>query len=288
MDKRQQQIREQAGLAESKLNVEFIDFLRKWSTPFLLVVVAAALGFVFYQRVQQARTVKVDNAFRELSTVATSRGVSPEALKAIADSYGGVGAVSTLARIKAADAYLQAVRQQMKLGAATNPDGTVPAEDVLTEADRTSYLAEAESLYQGVLDANAPTVGTSIHAIGAAYGLAAVAETRGEADKAKAAYERVIQLADRAGYLDHVELARKRIADLPTLSRPRLFAQAELPKPPAPPAPIAPPASLEPSPVQVIPELKAPTLELKRGEPEPAAQPSAQPATQPATPTAPK
>ena len=48
MEERQTQIREGAGLEESKLNVEFIDWLQRWSTPILLLVAGAALGMGLY------------------------------------------------------------------------------------------------------------------------------------------------------------------------------------------------------------------------------------------------
>lgn len=248
MDERHTQIREGAGLEESKLNTEFIDWLRKWSTPILLVVAVIALGWVAYQRWEQAKAAKVDAAFEELSAVNTP-GAKPESLVAVAESYDGIKSVSALARLAAADRYLELVRQGVKAGAAVAADGSVEATDLMTEEDRTRNLAEAERLYQQVLQQASGDRSRALQAIGAAYGLAAVAECRGKLDEAKSHYERVVELAKYSGFTTHEELAQERIGDLGKLGEaPKLYAKAELPKPPPPPAPETPPLLNVPAP----------------------------------------
>ena len=46
LDRRTRQITEGAGLEESRLNQDFVEFLKKWSTPLLLVIVAAVAAYV--------------------------------------------------------------------------------------------------------------------------------------------------------------------------------------------------------------------------------------------------
>src|SRR5262245_6692809 len=163
MDERQTQIREGAGLEESKLNVEFIDWLQKWSTPILMVVAVVALGVVVYKRWQKAKLDEVDRGFGELTSAIDSGTPNPESLKAIAEQYEGVRAIPVLARLEAADEYLRSVRTGMKAGAKVEADGKIPAEDVLTDEDRTRYLGQAETLYRSVLDKSVAGSATAIH-----------------------------------------------------------------------------------------------------------------------------
>jgi tetratricopeptide (TPR) repeat protein len=249
MEERQTQIREQAGLTESKLNVEFIDWLKRWSTPLMLVVLAAALGIIGYQRYQKSQAEKLDAGFRELEAASLGTG-NPEALKDIADSFSSVRAVPLIARLRAADAYLRGVRLGSKVGAPIALDGKIAPEDVLTEQDRANYLNQAETLYQQVFDASVSDTAKAVHALGAAYGLAAVAESRGENDKAKSFYERAIQIADRAGFARQAGLAKNRIAQLPSLAKARFPSQSELP-------PVKPPKPPEAFPDEIAPEMQS-------------------------------
>lgn len=237
MDERHTQIREGAGLEESKLNVEFIAFLQKWSTPMLLVVALVALGFVAYQRLEKARIDKVNRAFDELNGALNNPNPKPELVAAVANDYEGVRGVPALARLAAADRYLELVRKGIKAGATIGQDGTVTKDDLMTEEDRTKALGEAERLYQQVLDKNSGNNAKALHAFGAAYGLAAVAECRGDLETAKKFYEKAGELAKYAGFDEQESLAKKRIEGLASLaSVPKLYTKEELPKPPEPPA----------------------------------------------------
>jgi hypothetical protein len=241
MEERQTKIKAGAGLEESRYNVEFIDFLQKWSTPALMVIAIVVLGMFSYRKYTEYRTGKVERAFGELSASVESSSPNPESLKILAIEFEGIRGVPVMARLAAADEYLRAARLNLRTGAKLEPDGTVPAEELLSPEDRTRYLSEAQQLYQAVLDQNAQDSARLIHAISAAYGLAAVAECKGEADAARRAYERVTQLAERAGFSEHIAAAKKRMDDLATLAAmPKLYVAAELPKPPEPPKPVMP------------------------------------------------
>ncbi|QYU68374.1 tetratricopeptide repeat protein [Leptolyngbya sp. 15MV] len=230
MDQRQTQIKEQAGLTESRLNQDFIDFTKRWGPTVLAIVAIAAIGWTGYHRWQRAKAAEVDAAFRELTAASATANPSPESLRGIAETYRSVRGVAPMALLQAGDSYLRAVRLGMKIGTTPQPDGTIAAVDLMTEGDRTNYLNEAQALYQRVLDDTGATPGKEVHAIAAAYGLAAVHESRGELDRAKAAYDRVIQLADRAGFAAQIEVAKRRAEALAALaSPPRLFTRAEFP-----------------------------------------------------------
>ena len=320
MDERQTQIRERAGLEEGKLNEDFIDFLRRFGTPVLLVAAVAAGGYALKKHYNVSKTTNIDLAFQELEAARAGGNASPDTLTAIALEYEGVRAVSLLARLEAADAYLDAIRRGVKPGSEVEPDGTLKnPEDAITEDDRTSYLAKAADLYAQVQTDSARDPGKAIITLGATYGLAAVAEARTDFDAAKARYEDVIRLAETSGYDAHAAVARARIGRLGELAnQPRLYSRAELPKPPAPPppptatpldfpsipgtAPGATPAigtgGVVFPPLPTLPDLTSPdsgsllpvtpVTPASPPAPAPEAEPSTPPAQAPATPAAPK
>lgn len=237
-------IREGAGLVESRLNVEFIDWLRKWSTPMLAVVAVIALAYFAQQKVKERRQVRVAEAFSQLEQASSGMNPSPESLKAVAEEFGDVRAVGSLARLRAAETYLRAVRQGVKVSvnldtsipqtADIESDGTLKdATNAITEDDRRAYLAEVEALYTAVLNDNAGNTHRALLALQAAYGLAAVAESRGEIEKARAHYARAREIAAAGGFPLHVSIAQRRSDGVEQLTRPvRLYHKSELPAEP--------------------------------------------------------
>jgi hypothetical protein len=212
----------------------------------LLLVAVIALGYIGYQRLQQARIDKVNNAFVELEAALSTTNPNPRALEDVASSYRGTRAVPHIASIAAADEYLRAARVGIAPGTQLRPDGSVDSADLLSDEQRTRYLGEAERLYNDVLSATHASPGMEIHAISAAYGLAAVAESRTPPalDVARGHYERIIAIAERSAYDQHARNARQRIetlAERAPAERPRLYAASELPTPPVDPnAPVMP------------------------------------------------
>lgn len=271
MDERQTQIRERAGLEESRLNVDFIDWLRKWGTPLLLVAALASGAYLAKNRWDISRTERVDRAFGELEAARAGGNVSPDALIAVAAEYDGVRSVGELARLEAADAYLDAVRRGVKLGATlkVDPSGRNPGEledpaDAITDADRADYLARARDLYQTVLAATENKPGKELLALNAMYGLAACEESLGQLDAARALYERIAKVTDGGTYATHAKVAMRRITRLDMLRDiPALPRRADVPRPPEPvPAPVIPPV--------VAPPAEVPASETPAPEPAPA------------------
>jgi hypothetical protein len=240
-DERQFQIRERAGLEESKLNQEFIDFLSKWSSPLLAVVAVVVGSYWLYQRYQKSVASELSVAFEELTAVSAGGRPNPTALIAVAETYPKVKSVALLARLQAADAYMQAIRQRVALGGAINTDGTLvdPAKDALTDSLREQYLAAAKEQYQLVHDAAKSIEDKRNLAVAAAFGLAAVAESSGNFSDATAMYQEAAALAQAAGDPLHASIATKRIESLDTIKQsPLILSKADLPPPPAPvPAP---------------------------------------------------
>lgn len=257
MDPRQAQIRERAGLEESRLNQDFIEALRKWSTPVLLVMAVAAGGYVAYTKYTKAQVEKRDTAFTEFEAANSSSAPSPESLKRVAEDYSSVGAVPVLAKMRAADAYMDSVRSGLRPGAKVNASGALEKpEDAITDEERKGFLQSAEALYGEVAQATANNVTQLPFRVGAMFGLAAVAESRQDYDGAKAKYEDVVKATENTQFKMHADVAKSRITKLEELKKlPKLYSDAELPADPTvpkvQPMPIVP--EVVPAPVQVEP-----------------------------------
>lgn len=289
MDDRQSQIRERAGLEESRLNEDFIEFLRKYGS-WLMLLVALGGGVMFAHRKwteYQAR--RLDSAFMELEQVRAGGNASPEALAGVAADHAGVKSVSLLAKLEAGDAYLRSLRRGVKAGAEVDDKGAVKnPDDMLSDADRANYLTKAAELYQSVADSTSGDSARLTLRISAMYGLAAIAECRREFDKAKSFYEDVQKLVENTAYSPQAQIAKARIAALPELAAlPKLAAASDLPdlapeeKPPELPTPA--PSGLNLEPVQLTPGGgNAPAATpVQTPPPQPPAAPQA-PATKPA------
>jgi len=282
-------IREGAGREESKYNLEFIDFLQRWGTPLLLVAALITGGMLAWRFYKERKTETLDNAFVEYEA-ASGVDASPDALIAVADQFSNVKSVSLLARLDAADAYLQSVRSGAKPGARFKADDTFedPA-DAMTPDDRTDFLSKAETQFNAVFAATEDDRSRQMFATGALFGLAAVAESREKFDEAKVHYERVIAIASGSSLNLQAEMAKERIASLDSLkSMPPLLSRADLPKPPEPPAPPAASGPPEFSPTSNIigpapdaPAADAPATETPAPEATPTPAPTSTAPTEP-------
>lgn len=272
MDERQRQIKEQAGLDESKVNEEMIDFLRKWGTPILLVIALISVAYAANSHFKQRAADKMEEAFAELAAAAGSQTPSPESLRRLGEDYDGVRAVGVLARLQAADIYLATLRTGLKPGATPKPDGSNDPGDLVTPEERTLYLNQARELYQKVIEGSAGKPGRDSLHLNGLYGLAAVEECAGAFDRAREIYGMLAGVAERAGFGAHAELARKRSGELESLATaPTLLSQAQLPALPTPPAPAMPTLPIGPELPPVTPEVP----------PAPAAPPADPPAAPP-------
>ncbi len=262
MDERQQQIKAGAGLEDSRINQDLVDFLQKWGSWILMALAVAALIYAGMQWLERQRVAKVNEAFAALEGAGGGANPNPDALRRVADEYEGVESVAELARIKSADVLLDSVRMGIRSGAQINndgsvgqidPDGNVNSEgELLSDEERSRFLDQAQSLYASVLDATRGKEGKQTLAINAAFGLAAVYETKGEADRAREQLDLVVELAEQAGFPAIARLARSRTESLTTEAPGPLLARADLPELPAPPEP-EPAPDLMPDPEEAAP-----------------------------------
>ncbi len=301
LDQRQTQIREGAGLEESRLNREFIDLLQKISMPVLVIVAILAVGYAFKQRYDRAQKEKLDSAFAEIEAASNSARPSPDTLRSIADEYQSIAGVYLKGSLRAGDAYLDTFRSGIKPGAELKADGSLAKpEDVMSESDKAYHLSQAQSMYERVYADTAGKPEYTLMRLESMYGLAAVAECKGEYDAAKKHYEDIVTLTDKGPWAIHTTLAKARIASLGNLKDlPRLYKSSELPKPPEPAKPELPkvetPAApsdgvkadepaAPPAPADAAPK----TEDAPKEEPKPAETPATPPVTPPADPKPPE
>lgn len=233
LEKRQQNIQVGAGLEESRYSQDFIELLKNWGGPAVMILALGVLGYQGLKWYNLKRENAVSAAFKEFEGAKLAG--NPSALIRVAEDHAGQRAVPHLARLEAARLLLESAIMGVDSGAEFVPaTSDTPAKlknesDRLNAERRTQKLKQAEDLYQTVLKQTADEPGQEVHSIFAAYGLASVAETRGEWDQAKLFYDRVIDLSKRAKFETHEKLAKERLASLDQYrTRAKPITQAQL------------------------------------------------------------
>lgn len=231
MDERLKGIREGAGLEESRLNQDFLNWLNKWGNRLLWLALIALGLYVGNIQLGKMGKAKVDRAFAAYQEV-LAVDPTPERLIEIAQQFPDTRAVATMARLQAADLYLQSVRRGLVPGATVGEDGSVLTNDDLLNEDRRAWsLDRAEELYRGVFEASEGDRGMVLHAIGAGFGLAAIAESRFAADAARQWYERVAALGEKFAFPEAAAEANARIERLGEIATMApLYERAALPE----------------------------------------------------------
>ncbi|GIW73905.1 MAG: hypothetical protein KatS3mg103_0427 [Phycisphaerales bacterium] len=215
MDERQGQVKERAGLDESRINEEFRDFLVKWGPRLLIAVALVALALSGRRWLNQQAERRVDEAFVQLALATGSGSASPDTLLSLASQYEDVRAVADLATLAAAEAYLAAVRRGVVIGAQPDELGRYPQDELLDADLRASYLEQAEQALVRVAESKQTPDPLVVRAL---MGLAAVAEARGRLDQARSFYQRAIERDQAAGLGVVARVAEQRLADLDELA----------------------------------------------------------------------
>jgi len=214
---------QQADLTESRVNDDFLHWLKTWGQNILLavlVVAALAMGYFWWsQKKEQAR----DEAWSELGAASL-----PAALEEVAAKHEGKDAVAPFAEILAADRYLQAVTSNQRFDREASA-----ADAALTPELRTEWLKEADRLYAKVATrmADAKRPGEYGFLFGALFGRAAVAEDMGDLKAAEGFLKEIEAKSKDTDFAADGTLAAKRLESLQALA-----AKVELPSRPAPPA----------------------------------------------------
>lgn len=232
MDNRQTKIRAGAGLEESRINTELVDFLNKWSSPVLIVIGLIGLGWFGLNYMQRTKVAKLNNAFAAYESTVAGGNPSPASLRNIATEYAGVGAVGELALLRTVDLYLRAVISGVEPGAELDPMTRLPVNETdLLDADRArGYLSQARDLSRQVAQSTERASGRELIRVQALMRLGAAEEGLGQIDQAKAAYVRAGEVARAAGFPELGLVADARAERAGTLTDvPSLPARASLP-----------------------------------------------------------
>ena len=199
MDDRQTEIRAGAGLEDSRINKEFIDFLNKWSSPVILVFAIAALVWAGLRWMEQKKVEKIDRAFGDLQAATMGGNPSPASLNVLAETYAGVRSVPVIAKLTTTDLYLTAYLRGVQPGSEISRLTGEPVNegDVLDENQRQLYLDQAGDLAKEVIALTEGDDGKALLTIHGLIRAGAVAECKRDFDAAASNYNRVITLADQ-------------------------------------------------------------------------------------------
>jgi hypothetical protein len=222
MDDRQRTIVEGAGLEESRLNQDLVDFLRKWGTPILMLVVVVAGLYAGSTMWKQHKERALNQAYADFHAAAVAG--SPDNLVVVAEQNKGRGAVYQLALTEAADAYLESARLGVRPGGSPVND-----EDRLSNEQVAANLARAGEIYGMIVTATRGKAGMALHELNGLYGQAAVAESLGKIDEARALLTRAVEVARKSGFMELARVAELRIATLEDVANPpRLYEVSDV------------------------------------------------------------
>ena len=274
-DRRRLQQIQQQQLTESRLNDDFLYWLKNKGPNYLFVILlglCAVMGWNLWQKKKgEARTA----AWADLGSATL-----PAAYEEVAATHKGIDSVDAWAFLSAADRYMSSIQSGNRFDRQASD-----ADYRLTPELREQWLAEAERLYGQVIGA-AQTSGEKEKAgfiIAAHFGKAAVAESRGNLDAAKRELDEAAAAAGTA-WEPLARVARERADSLATVATlPRFPTRAELPASTAPASlqsPLEPPVIDE----NLIRELLTPSAGQPIEVPSGAAPATPPPATPPATP----
>jgi len=277
MDNRLKDI-QHGTLTESRLNSDFLFWLKTKGPNYLLLAMLVLCGFMGFNWWENRATQARDGAWTEFLSAQT-----PQELIEIANKNIGTDSISQLATLNAADAYMNSLQTNKRFDREASA-----ADSALTPEMRVEYLAEADRLYAKVASEGSQATGpASLLTVAALFGRAAVAETKNDATQAAAYLTQAQELAAKR-YPHLAKVADNRKQSLPELSKVR-----DMPSRPVDPnAPVDPaassqnvlmPTSMNPPsamPLRITPT-ETPTVS-------PTETPAAAPMTEPAAPASPK
>jgi hypothetical protein len=172
MDQDRERLKEvhATDLTESRVNEEFVDWLKNKGPTYLLVILVAVTAYLAVVRWKMHKQQQVDDAW-----IALREAALPNSKLDVADQHESQFAVPQLALNAAGTQLLRAIQagQTVESLGKTNTDGTPmapTAEDALSDEERSTYLDR-------------------LHAVRALEGRAAIAEARGDAEAARSLYD---------------------------------------------------------------------------------------------------
>ena len=272
MDNRLKDI-QHGTLTESRLNSDFLFWLKTKGPNYLLLAMLVLCGFMGFNWWENRATQARDGAWTEFLTAQT-----PLELIEVSNKNVGTDSISQLATLNAADAYMNSLQTNKRFDREAGA-----ADSALTPEMRVEYLAEADRLYAKVASDGAQATGpASLLTVASLFGRAAVSETKNDATQAAAYLTQAQELAAKT-YPQLASIAQKRKESLPDLSKVR-----DMPSRPVDPnAPVDPSASTQNLLMPTSMDPSAMPLRITPTE-TPTETPAAAPMTEPAAPASPK
>lgn len=215
MDKRLKNV-QQADLTESRVNDDFVYWLKTWGSNILIVILLIAAAGMGYQWWEQRREQERDSAWADLKDARL-----PVALLEVAKQHGDKDSVALFAQLSAADAYMTALSRGVRF------DRDAAADDAkITPELRVEWLKEADRLYAEVANttAGSPVLGKQLIRANALFGRAAVAEDRHDLDAAQTYLKEVQSCVQGAKSAMLAEIAEARLARISELRAEVVFA----------------------------------------------------------------
>lgn len=223
MDNRLKDI-QHGTLTESRLNSDFLFWLKTKGPNYLLLAMLVLCGFMGLNWWENRVALARDGAWNEFLSAQT-----PQALIEVANKHTDTDAISQLATINAADAYMQSIQMNKRFDRET---GATDA--AVTPELRAEYLAEADRLYAKVVSEGSQSAGPrSLVTVTALFGRASVAETKNDPTQAALFLTQAQELAAKT-YPQLAKVAQHRKETLPQLANVR--AMPSRPVDPAAPA----------------------------------------------------
>lgn len=235
--KRQSQVQTK-DLTESRINDDFVYWLKNSGRNYLTVLLLAAAATMLYLRWQRGNIEKSETAWKELASATL-----PEAFEQLAKDHAEVPRAAMVALIRAGDLRLQ----QLQSNTVTPAQGETPAV-LLDDQSRKITQDAADENYAKAGEIAVKLAGgdrsrASLVLIPTIFGRAAIAESRGDFDGSRKYLEEAASLAGER-WPRFGEIAKNRIDGMMALAAPvPLPKQADLPVKSV--DPVAPPAATD-------------------------------------------
>jgi len=217
---------QQTDINENRLNEDFIDWLKTKGLNYAAVLLLALVAIMGWNLFKERRATERDQAWSDLVGASL-----PGSLEDVARRHRGTDAIAPWALLDAGERYFSAVQRGVRFF-----DREPDAEDYrLTPELREEWRGEAERLFREV-EAYARAGrgdGRRGFLIASLWGLAAIAESRGEGDDARTILREIISLTSES-HPPIAELAETRIESLDAIiALADLPRRADLPEPEA-------------------------------------------------------
>ncbi|GAB4518850.1 MAG: hypothetical protein Tsb0013_22910 [Phycisphaerales bacterium] len=226
MDDRQQQVKIGAGLEESRLNQELIDWLNKWGLRILLVVLLVVAGYQGTQLLEARAETARNRVFVNFYDTLTINDAG--AMLDYGDEHKDQPGIWELSYVRGGMMLLAEGTSGVRLGAVNRFAPT--DEEKLSRDERMQRYARASEVFGALADKVEGDPVKRLMLLQALNGKASAELSLGNADEAKALFERVVEMAQENGYEDIAAFARVRLSNWDDLlTAPAIVSRDEMP-----------------------------------------------------------